>query len=184
MIAQAVINQFDFEHVLFIPAGTPPHRQTETDMASALDRFNMVRLATAYHPRFRVSRVEVDKSGPSYTSETLSTWFPSFGKAGLTKIPMILGTDALALIGSWHEAEALINSVTFYQAPRPETPLVKTTKFNGAEVALDTVAIDMPPFATSSTWIREQIQIGKDIHPWVHPDVRRYILANHLWHKA
>ena len=75
VMAQCAMNQygkrFGFPTVTFVPAGNPPHRLEEEDLAPALDRYRMVLMATASNPGFRVSEVELQHSGPTYTYSML-----------------------------------------------------------------------------------------------------------------
>jgi nicotinate-nucleotide adenylyltransferase len=183
MIAEAVLNQFGpslgLERICFIPAGVPPHRYQEQDLADAKHRLNMVRLATARHPRFWVLQDEIGKAGPSYTVETIE----SLLARGLVQapVPMIIGSDALTRLSTWHRPEDLAELVCFLQMPRPGTEPVQHLQINGQTLPLRTHAIEMPTLSLSSSWVREQARQGKSLRYFVPEPVREYIRDNGLY---
>lgn len=185
MMAQSVLDQFSQSHgihsVTFIPAARPPHRETDPDLASFRHRLKMVALATADHPGFRVSDVEQSLDGPSYTIRTIEALAPD----PAVRVPMIIGSDALARLQSWHRPQDLVRRVLFLQAPRPDYPWVDVLPFPDGPVSLATERIQMPPLAVSSTEIRRKLAEGLP-HPgslryMLPPDVRRFILENRLY---
>jgi len=68
--AEAALEQFGLDRVVFVPAGLPPHKLDHV-ISPAEDRYNMVVLATRTNPRFEVSRLEIDREGPSFTVDTV-----------------------------------------------------------------------------------------------------------------
>ena len=102
-IAEAAFIEFQLEKVIFIPACEPVHKP-KWAITEAKHRFAMTLLATAANPHFHVSSIEIDRSGPSYTSETLAELKSQFGED--TEIFFILGADAIADLPTWHDARA------------------------------------------------------------------------------
>lgn len=184
-MAQSVLDQFagpgGFETITFIPAASPPHRQQDPDMAEARHRFKMVQLATASHPDFRVSDIELHRPGPSYTIETVEALATNPDAV----VPMIIGSDALAGLASWHRPADLIRRMRFLQVPRPEAPWVEAVAINGQSHALRTEKINMPLLAISSTHIRSRLSAGlphaRSLQYMVPGPVRDYILQNGLY---
>lgn len=195
MIAQAALHQFSdklgLERIVFIPAGNPPHRHHESDLLEARHRCNMVKLATASHPAFRVSDIELKsaqaEARKTYTIDTLRQLIQQGSVQA--PVPMIIGSDALAKLASWREPEALIESVCFLQAPRPGTPGVDSIQIDGRTVRLNTRLIVMPMLSISSSWVREILQeqysagvpASEALRYFLPEPVRRYIQDNALY---
>jgi nicotinate-nucleotide adenylyltransferase len=179
LMAEAALNHFAFKRILFIPAGSPPHRQQDLDMAPAIDRLEMVRLAIGHNPAFSLSDIELKQEGPTYTYETLKKLFPQ-GIEGL-EIPLIIGSDALDQLGSWYKAEQLVRVGYFLQAPRATTPFVQEVLMGDKPSSLNTQLIPMPLIGIASTEIRHRVRLGKSIRYWVPDPVRRYISDNRLY---
>jgi nicotinate-nucleotide adenylyltransferase len=190
MIAQSALRQFGptlgFDTVTFIPAGAPPHRHQEDDLLDARRRLLLVQLATADHPAFRVSDIEMRRSGHSYTVDTLRLLM---GQGVVSSpVPFIIGADALQGLASWHEPQSLVAWVHFLQAPRPDCvpvealPLGKTDE---PPLMLTTSAIDMPLLAISSTGIRcllkESPNGAQDLRYFLPERVRAFIADNRLY---
>jgi nicotinate-nucleotide adenylyltransferase len=180
MIAEAA-QTLGFRNITFIPANNPPHREDEPDLLPARHRLNMVKLATASNPGFKVSDIELQRPGRSYTIDTIRLLMERGEVAA--PVPMIIGSDALARLATWHEPQALIDTVRFIQAPRPDYPLVETIHLKGTPVTLDTVKLDLPVSALSSTWIRQRLKAeGPSGLRYALPEaVRRYIAENGLY---
>lgn len=183
MMAEAVLDdaELGFTTIAFVPAGVPPHRQEERQMAPAYDRLQMVKLATAENPCFEVWPDELMREGPSYTVDTLRGRFPDLELRGESRIPMILGADALANLGTWHQAEVLLKACYFLQASRPNYPKVHEVRIGERSFPLETRLIGMNEIGVSSTEIRRRIGEGRSIRYQVHSKVREYILGNRLY---
>jgi nicotinate-nucleotide adenylyltransferase len=187
MIAQAVLNQFasalGTDGVTFIPAGHPPHRSHQNDLLDARRRLHMVELATAPHPRFVVDDLELHRTEPSYTVETLRL-LQRQGKIQCP-VPFIIGSDALQGLASWREPKILIEMACFLQAPRPNCAFVSHIEIDGQRLALNTQAIAMPMTALSSTWVRDTVknptQGAAALRYYVPELVRQFIQDNHLY---
>jgi nicotinate-nucleotide adenylyltransferase len=95
--AEEVCEAQRLDRILFIPSATPPHKRRD-GLASAAHRFAMVKRAIAGNPRFRASRVEIDRGGRSYTVDTLRVLRISMPSARFT---LIVGMDAFREIGTW-----------------------------------------------------------------------------------
>ncbi len=113
MAAQAALEALDLDELWFIPAQTPPHKPA---VASAADRVQMLMLATLPNPAFRVSRLELGRSGPSYTFDTVSQIRAERPDDALF---FITGTDAYADVASWHRARELVSTVHMVALARP-----------------------------------------------------------------
>src|SRR5581483_9112164 len=112
--AEAAIDCAHLDEVVFVPTGTPPHRPPT--VATAEQRLEMCRLATADDPRFSVSDIEVARGGPSYTVDTLLSLRGANPHAELF---LVLGWDAAALFRSWHRPQEVIALAPIVVVTRP-----------------------------------------------------------------
>ena len=114
--AGAARRALDLDHVLLMPSRVPPHKAT-APLASACHRFAMAALAAADRAELRVSDIEIERSGPSYTSWTLDR----LARAGLrpAQIFFIAGTDAFAEITAWRDYPDLLARSHFVVVSRP-----------------------------------------------------------------
>lgn len=182
MIAQSALAQYGkrygFSHVTFIPTGCPPHRHNNPDLVASEHRLAMVEHAIAENPFFEVSTIELShEQEDTLKSPTLHYTHKTLCKLHReSKEPfeplLIMGSDALSLLGTWYAAEKLLESVQFLQAPRPETPFVENITVSATSHPVMTKRIGMPPLGISSTWIREMLSQSDGINL----DAVRYFL--------
>jgi nicotinate-nucleotide adenylyltransferase len=164
--------QFGLDEVIFVPAGQPWQKRQVTP---AEDRYLLTVLATASNPHFSVSRLEVDRRGPTYTLETLRALREFHGTADLF---FITGADAVLEILSWKDPDSLLQTARFIAATRPEYDLGKLDlgRF-GDRVSV----IQIPALAISSTDIRRRVREGRPIQYLVPAKVASYIEERHLY---
>src|ERR1700722_5410586 len=112
--ASEVAHIFDLDEVIFVPTGQPYQKGTRK-VAPAEDRYLMTVVATASNPRFSVSRVDIDRPGPTYTIDTLRDLKDANGPH--TDLYFITGADALANILTWHDVDALFSLAHFIGCP-------------------------------------------------------------------
>jgi nicotinate-nucleotide adenylyltransferase len=115
LAAESAREMLGLYQILFIPNRYPPHKRPE-DIAIPEDRFVMTVLATMDHPQFRVSRLEIDRPGPSYALDTLRLLREEYPAEDLY---FITGIDAVLDMPSWHEAGALMELAHFVAVTRP-----------------------------------------------------------------
>jgi nicotinate-nucleotide adenylyltransferase len=169
-IARAALRELRLDKVLFIPARMPPHKSKQI-IAPAEDRFNMLGLAIDYKPGLEISRIELDRPGPSYTADTLERLHESYPEAGFV---LLIGADNVSEIEGWHEPERIVALSLVAAANRPG--------FNpGGKYADRVVYFDMPPTDISSTEIRDRIKADKPITGLVPADVEDYIIKHRLY---
>src|SRR3954468_5490919 len=113
--ASEVADRFGLDEVLFVPTGQP-WQKVERQVSRAEDRYLMTVVATASNPRFTVSRVDVDRVGPTYTVDTLQDLAAIFPD---TELFFITGAGALEQILSWHRADEMFRLAHFVGFPRP-----------------------------------------------------------------
>ena len=113
-MAEYVLERYDFEKIVFIPAYLPPHKEVEPELAK--HRYNMVKLAIEENPRFEISDIEYLSEGKSYSLITVQKIIEQYCIKG--RLNFIIGTDAFAKIDTWYKAEELKKLVHFIVFPR------------------------------------------------------------------
>ena len=167
--------RFDLDKVIFVPTGQPWQKADRT-VTDAEHRYLMTMVATASNPRFTVSRVDIEREGPTYTIDTLRDIRHFYPDAELY---FITGADALASIMSWREWEEMLEMAHFVGVTRPGYPL---TRDMVPEDQRDNIElIDIPAMAISSTDCRERASSGVPVWYLVPDGVVQYIAKNHLY---
>lgn len=175
-IADEVRDALDLERILFIPAGTPPHKPAGS-AAPVVHRVAMVEAAIADNPAFELSRIEVDRPGPSFTVDTVE-------ELALTcDLTVILSAETFHELPTWHEPDRLFAAARVAVVPREgyaaPDPAWLASAFPGRE---DRVTyVEAPHLGVSSTGIRARIAAGRTIHYLVPPAVAAYIAAHGLY---
>lgn len=165
-VAEEALTQFGLERVIFIPTARPPHK--EVDVPPEL-RFRMVELAIAGHPRFEVSRAEMDTDGPAYTVDTVRKMLELYPQG----VAYIIGADAFLGLPGWKNPEELIRLCPFIIAPRRgiDPKQLRRPPLERAEIYL----IRMEPVEISSSEIRRRYRMGLPVEGLVPEAVDRFI---------
>lgn len=172
--------------VLFVPAGQP-WLKLDRDITPAVHRVEMVRRAIADNPCFKLSTVEVDRPGPSYTVDTLTALQKRLGSEA--RLFFILGRDALAELPLWKEPGRLVELCRLVAAPRSivsrdegSSPKDLKRLEEAMPGLLDRVTqLDMPVIGISSSAIRQRVAQGLSIRYLVPPGVEKYIREQKLY---
>jgi nicotinate-nucleotide adenylyltransferase len=172
--AEEVRHAFELERVLFVPVGDP-WQKADTAVSPADDRLEMVRLATEDNDAFEVSRVDVDRSGPTYTIDTLRALATERPGA---EVFFITGADAILEILTWKDPQEALRLATFVAVTRPGHDLAGLRQL-GIEERV--VILEMPALAISSTEIRSRVAEGRPVRYLVPAPVERYIRERHLY---
>jgi nicotinate-nucleotide adenylyltransferase len=191
--AAAARSVLSLSDILFIPSHDPPHR-ADQPRASALHRFALVALAVNGCAGYRVSDVELLRTGSSYTSDTLrqlhaAGWQPS-------QIFFILGADAFAEIASWHEFPGVLDAAHFVVVARPGATLSRALErtpqlqsrvrpphaSTNDDASTAIYLVEARTRDVSSTAVRERLAAGQPIDDLVPAAVARHITAHHLYH--
>jgi nicotinate-nucleotide adenylyltransferase len=164
---------------VWIPAGVPPHREVEDD-PGAEARYEMCELAVSADERFSLSRIELDREGPSYTVDTLRALRSESSPDD--ELFLILGGDQAASLRAWHEPEEVLGLATIAVVERTGWPRpaigVRLSGLRGAERL---VFFDMPRVDVSSSMVRRRAREGKPIRYLVPDGVANYIGAQSLY---
>ncbi len=171
--ASEVASRFDLDEVVFVPTGEP-WQKTERVVSPAEDRYLMTVIATASNPRFTVSRVDIDRAGPTYTTDTLTDLRKHYGAD--SELFFITGADALAQILGWRRPEELFELAHFIGVTRPGHHL-SDPGFPAGRVTL----IEVPALAISSTECRDRVAAGEPVWYLVPDGVVQYISKRRLY---
>jgi nicotinate-nucleotide adenylyltransferase len=176
--AQEAYLQLELDRVMLIPARTPPHKAVDAE-PGAEHRLELCRRAVDGDGRFAVSDLEVARSGPSYTVDTLEELSLRNPDHDLF---LILGGDVAAGLPHWHRPERVLSLATVAVAKRRGTPRVSVEHalagLPGGERAQ---FFRMPRIAISSTMIRRRISRGEPIRYLVPDSVSDYISEHSLY---
>ncbi|MGH9253150.1 MAG: nicotinate-nucleotide adenylyltransferase [Vicinamibacterales bacterium] len=191
--AEAARSALALTDVLFVPSHDPPHRPVDP-RASAFHRFAMVALATNGCPGYRVSDLELLRTGTSYTADTLRSLHAAGWHPG--QLFFILGTDACAEIATWHEFPAVLDAAHFVVVARPGTtgdqalarsPALRRRHARSKTERLDengptgVFLVETDTRDISSTTIRQRLAARRPIDDLVPPGVARHIALHHLY---
>ncbi|HET7351815.1 MAG TPA: nicotinate-nucleotide adenylyltransferase [Marmoricola sp.] len=166
---------FELDEVVFVPTGEPWQKSTRR-VSPAEHRYLMTVIATASNPRFKVSRVDIDRGGPTYTIDTLRDLDAAMPD---TELFFITGADALADIFSWREAAELFELAQFVGCTRPGYEMGHST-LEG--IPTDRVTIlEIPALTISSTDCRERTGRGEPVWYLVPDGVVQYIAKHQLY---
>ncbi|SFS05720.1 nicotinate-nucleotide adenylyltransferase [Microbacterium sp. cf046] len=168
--ASEVAQSFDLDEVVFVPTGQPWQK---SGVSPSEHRYLMTVIATASNPRFTVSRVDIDRAGPTYTIDTLRELKNQRPDAELF---FITGADALAQILSWRDHDELWDLAHFVAVSRPGHVL------STAGLPSDDVSqLEIPALAISSTDCRDRVEHGNPVWYLVPDGVVQYIAKHHLY---
>jgi nicotinate-nucleotide adenylyltransferase len=166
---------FDLDEVVFVPTGAP-WQKTDRDVSPPEHRYLMTVIATAANPRFWVSRVDIDRDGPTYTIDTLRDL-----KAQLPDVDLyfITGADALTDIFSWRDADELFELARFVGCTRPGSEIdAQTLRSIPSERV---TMLEIPALSISSTDCRGRQQQGQPVWYLVPDGVVQYIHKHDLY---
>jgi nicotinate-nucleotide adenylyltransferase len=174
--ASEVGHFFSLDEVIFVPTGEPWQKEGR-QVSPSEDRYLMTVIATASNPRFSVSRVDIDRPGPTYTIDTLRDLRVVRGPDA--EFFFITGADALEQMMTWQDADELFKLAHFVGCTRPGHRL------SGAGLPDDRVSlIEIPALAISSTTCRQRVEAGEPIWYLVPDGIVQYISKRALYRKA
>ncbi len=180
VIAEVARERLNFNEVLFIPAGQP-WLKVERSITPPQHRLQMLRLALDDRPYFRISEMEIERPGPTYTIDTINALKERLNTED--ELFFILGQDTLMQLPQWHEAQNLIRLCYLVAAPRPG---VKNPDLKALEAALPGITqrvmlMKEPQVDISATDIRERAARGLSVRHLVPEPVNRYIKEHRLY---
>lgn len=180
ILAENAWQQFQLDTVLIMPSGEPPHK-AEKEVTPASHRIRMLQLAIDDNKHFKLSTVEVERTGKTYTAETLSElckYNPD------CEYYFIIGADSLFQLEKWYHPEIIMSHAVLLAAvreqmevPELEDKIADLKDRYGARIYL----LHTPNMSLSSSMIRERIARGESIKYLVSKDVEKYIYQNKLY---
>jgi nicotinate-nucleotide adenylyltransferase len=183
IVAEEVYATLKLSGVVFIPAGQPPHKVGHVHTSTA-HRLRMVELAIASNAHFSLSRVEIDRAGPSYLTDTLHQLKEEWGPDA--RLCFIIGWDSLEDFPTWYDPTGILESLTYLVAVRrpgyvddEEYNRKLETRLPGLMEKLRVVPV--PQLDISSTDLRRRIAEHHPIKYQVPAEVEDYIVRNHLY---
>jgi nicotinate-nucleotide adenylyltransferase len=180
VIAEEAREQLCLDEVVFIPAGKPWFK-AEVRITDASHRFAMVELAVASNPAFLTSDLEMVRSGPSYTVDTLELLHEKLGES--VELFVVLGADALADLVRWHRPKRILELATVVGVTRPSYRLVDLQQMAADLDSEENTLrlLDGPLVEISGTEIRRRIQEKRSIRYLVPEPVATYIQEHMLY---
>jgi nicotinate-nucleotide adenylyltransferase len=173
--ASEVLSWFDLDEVVFVPTGQP-YQKLDREVAPAEHRYLMTVVATASNPRFTVSRVDIDRPGPTYTIDTLTDLAAAHPD---TDLYFITGADALSDILGWRSAQEMFALAHFVGCTRPGYDMSASTL---DRMPRDRVTVvEIPALTISSTDCRQRTARGEPVWYLVPDGVVQYISKHRLY---
>jgi nicotinate-nucleotide adenylyltransferase len=179
-VAEEVKRRLGLDEVIFVPAGKPQLRMN-TPLSAAAHRVQMVRLAIADRPYCKLSLVEIERAGPSYTVDTINQLRAQLGPKD--ELLFILGWDNLAELPRWHEPRQLVRACSLVAVPRPGygLPDLKPLKALVPGLAASLILLDAPQVDISASLVRERVSRGLSVRHLVPGPVADHIQEQGLY---
>jgi len=179
--AEEVRHEFDVDEVLFVPTGHPPHK-SNINMTTCEHRYLMTVLATAANPYFKVSRIEIEREGVTYTIDTIKELKRIYGNE--VQLYFITGADAIHKILNWKESRELLQICDFVAVTRPgynKEELIEKIEELNKQYETNIHFLEVPALAISSSDIRRRLNEMKPIKYLVPQEVENYIKKHELY---
>ncbi|HUG89244.1 MAG TPA: nicotinate-nucleotide adenylyltransferase [Planctomycetaceae bacterium] len=180
VLAEQCREQCGLDEVWFIPAGSPPHKR-HAPLTPARARTAMLEFAIAGHPGFRVSRIELEREGPTYTVDTLERLD---GENPERELFFLMGADSLADLAGWREPQRIAELATIVAVNRGDRPLpdrAALVHLLGERIADRVVFVTMPGIDLSASDLRRRAREGHSLRFLVPRPVEIYIHEHGLY---
>jgi nicotinate-nucleotide adenylyltransferase len=181
-VGHLIIGEFAYENlnvekVLFIPAYIPPHK-TSQDFSSPNIRFKMLELSIQGNPHFQISRIELDRTGISYSIDTIREIRNEFNLEQ-NDLFFLIGSDSLIEFHTWKNPEEIVSLTQVVVASRPffDKKMVKNSFLDKINF------LNAPYIDISSSMVRERVRKKKSIRYIVTKEVNEFIIKNKLYAK-
>jgi nicotinate-nucleotide adenylyltransferase len=183
VIAEEVYATLNLAEMVFVPTGQPPHKP-ERIVTAAEHRLAMVELAIASNPHFTISKVDLERPGPSYTVDTLRLLRKQWGEQ--TAIYFVIGWDSMEELLTWHDPAGVLEELTYLVA-------VRRPRYNESRGYLDWLEsrlpetrqrllfVETPQFDISASDLRLRVAEGRPIKYQIPESVEQYIMQNGLY---
>lgn len=179
LLAETAREACGLDEVWFVPARIPPHKQTAA-ITSPKARLEMLELAIAGHPQFRVDDLELRRDGPSFTVDTLRHLHD---QRPADDLHVIIGADSLADLPTWKEPLEILRLAVVIAVNRGRSvPDLPAALENFGDAASERIhLVEMPAVDISATDLRDRCRSGKSIRYQVPRPVELYIQQHHLY---
>jgi nicotinate-nucleotide adenylyltransferase len=178
VVAEEARAKLGFDEVLFVPAGQP-WLKPDRDITPVVHRVEMVRRAIAGNPQFRLSTLEIERRGPSYTVDTLAKLQEQLGREA--SLFFLLGHDTLAALPQWKEPKKVAELCRLVVAPRIGSRNLRRLQAEIPGLLDKVIQLDMPVIGVSSSDIRRRVAQGLSIRYLVPDRVAEYITEHGLY---
>lgn len=183
VLAEQCREQCRLDEVWFVPASVPPHKQ-DTIISPANARCEMIEFAIAGNPQFRLSRIELDRAGPSYTVTTLEGLH---AEDPTRELFLLVGADSIRDLPTWRQPERILELATVVAVNRGRDLLTpaeveqRLIDHVGPVASTRIRCIQMPGIDVSASDIRRRIEVGLSIRYLVPRAVEMYIHERRIY---
>ena len=183
LMAEEARARLNLTVVLFVPAGQP-WLKVDSPISAAEHRVQMVRLAIAGKPYFKLSTMEIERAGPTYTVDTIAELRAQLGAGD--EIFFIMGRDNLSELPQWKEPSRLVEMCYLVAVPRPGSPSPNLKALEAVIPGLSqrVMLMEKPEVAISASVIRDRVVRGLSIDHLVPQSVSKYIREHGLYTTA
>lgn len=182
MLAEYAYRAYSLDEVWFMPNGNPPHKQNQKDRTDAAKRADMVRLAIAGNPVFRLEEYESGRREISYSYQTMEHFRSVYPEHHFY---FIIGADSLFALKDWVHPERLLQTCTILAACRDKMnrhdQMEEKIRELNREYQADIRLLVTPVSATASQKLRQMCKNGQSIAAEVPKAVEEYIISHHLY---
>lgn len=168
LIANEVLSELNLDEIWFMPNQEPPHKK-KSDSVENTDRLQMLELSIDGNSAFKIEKIELERSGPSFTVDTmkiLNERYPNH------QFYFIIGADMIEYLPKWNKIDELMELVQFVGVERPEY---------SSKTDYPIQYVDIPAFEVSSSMVRERVQQGKTVRYLLPEPVIDFIREKHLY---
>ncbi len=177
--AEQAFDDLNLDVVVFMPAGRPAFKQNKR-VTPGEDRYAMTLLATSDNPHFLASRFEVDRTGVTYTAETLEILSEIYPPN--VEFYFITGADAIAEVVTWRDAHKIAKLAKLVGATRPGYDLAHAREaISNSPYDFDVTYLEVPALAISSSYLRNRVEADQSLRYLTPDQVTGYIHKHHLY---
>lgn len=176
LISRAVAEAAGYSKVVLIPTAMPPHKPEPADLAGACHRLAMCQAVATCDSLFEVEDLELHRTGPSYTLDTVR----ALKAKGWPEVHWLIGADMVEILPQWHRVSELLREVRFVIAQRPGHSIA-WDRLPPEMQALRSQVVRTPLLEISASDVRRRVREGKSIRYLVPAEVERYIAEHRLY---
>jgi nicotinate-nucleotide adenylyltransferase len=182
ILAEQARDQARLEEVWFVPAPRPPQKESQL-LTRFEQRVEMLSLALAGNPMFRIDEIEKDRVGPSYTVDTLAELRRRHPEHAFF---LLIGGDALLDLPTWREPQRILEQAGLVVMDRPGSPVIQAEDLRhrltmSDEITVNLDRVEAPAIDIASRYLRRRISEGRSVRYLVPRAVEVYIQEKHLY---